>query len=119
MSYKQQNSGRALQIVLIALFLALSLLPSLGMIVFGASESSANEILASKPAIVTKDGRFNAKILSDVSDYIADRFAFRQNFVTAWSRLNAAAAPPRSRSSSAKTAGSTTRRPSTTIWAAP
>lgn len=90
MSDKKFISGRALQIVLIALFLALSLLPSLGMIVFGPSESSANEILASKPAIIAKDGRFNKNILSDVSDYIADRFAFRQSFVTAWSRLNAA-----------------------------
>lgn len=90
MSDKQNYTGRSLQIVLIALFLALSLLPSLGMIVFGASESAANEILASKPAIVTEDGRFNTKVLGDISDYIADRFAFRQSFVTAWSRLNAA-----------------------------
>ena len=80
---------RGTQIVFIALFLVLCLLPSLGMLVFGQSEPSANEVLASRPVIVRKDGSFNRNVLNDFSDYIADRFAFRKQLVNAWSTLNA------------------------------
>ena len=72
-----------------AAFLVMSLLPSAGMLIFGPSEPSANEILAQAPVLISKDGGFNPKVLSDVTDYIADRFAFRKQLVTAWARLNA------------------------------
>lgn len=75
--------------VFIALFVLLCLIPSVGMLVFGESQAAANEILASRPKAVERDGRFNLEVLSDTTDYIADRFAFRQEMVTAWSWLNA------------------------------
>ena len=89
MSAQNQKPGRALWVVLIVLFLVLSLLPWLGMYLFGESKASANEILASKPVLVDRDGRLNTRVLNDTSDYIADRFAFRQKLVTVWSALNA------------------------------
>ena len=75
--------------VFIVLFFLLCLLPSLGMLFWGESKASANEILAAKPLIVQKDGSFNTHVLNEFSDYIADRFAFRKILITAWSRLNA------------------------------
>lgn len=73
----------------LALFLLMLLLPGLGMLLFGEAQPAANEILAARPALLDRDGRLNASVLSDFSDYIADRFAFRQQFVTAWAWLNA------------------------------
>ena len=78
------------RILWIVLFLALCLIPSAGMLFAGETKPAANEILAQRPAIVRKDGSFNTKVLSDTSDYLSDRFAFRKPLVTAWSRLNAA-----------------------------
>ena len=80
---------RLIDILFILLFLVLCLIPSLGMLVFGESEASANEILTSRPSVQNRDGSFNTELLSDFSDYIADRFAFRQEMVTAWSAINA------------------------------
>ena len=73
----------------IALFLLLLLLPVLGLAVFGEAQPSANEILTPRPRLTEPDGSFNAAFLSDFSDYIGDRFALRQEFVTAWAWLNA------------------------------
>ncbi len=87
---QQRKSKYCAQIVLITLFLVLSLLPILGMFVLGETQASANEVLASKPALVGRDGSMNAKVLNDFSDYIADRFAFRKQLVTAWAKMNAA-----------------------------
>lgn len=72
-----------------ALFLAICLIPSVGMLVLGPSEAGANEILASRPALTDKEGQLNLSVLDDTEDYIADRFAFRQELVTAWASLNA------------------------------
>lgn len=80
---------RLLELLFILSFLVLCLIPSLGMLVFGESEAAANEILASRPSARNRDGSFNTELLSDFSDYIADRFAFRQEMVTAWSEINA------------------------------
>ena len=80
---------RLIDILFILLFLVLCLIPSLGMLVFSESDAAANEILASRPSVRNRDGSFNTALLSDFSDYIADRFAFRQEMVTAWSAINA------------------------------
>lgn len=80
---------RLIDILFILLFLVLCLIPSLGILIFGESEAAANEILASRPSVQNRDGSFNTALLSDFSDYIADRFAFRQEMVTAWSEINA------------------------------
>ena len=73
-----------------ALFLALCLLPGLGMLLFGESEAGANEILANAPKLTNRDGSFNTEVLSDLSDYIGDRFFLRQEAITAWNGLNTA-----------------------------
>lgn len=86
---QHSRANNSVQIVLIALFLALSLLPVCSMLFVGQARASANEILASKPKLVNRDGSFNKHVLNDASDYIADRFAFRKQLVTAWARLNA------------------------------
>lgn len=39
--------------------------------------------------MTTRSGELNLSFLSDVSDYIADRFAFRQELATAWAGVNA------------------------------
>ena len=71
-------------------FLLLCLIPSLGMLVFGPSEAAANEVLSPSPALREKSGKLNAEYLSQLADWAGDRFALRQEMVTAWSGLNAA-----------------------------
>ena len=71
------------------LFLVICLTPFAGMGILGPSEASANEILASPPKLTERDGSFNMGVLNDTEDYIADRFAFRRELVTAWAKLNA------------------------------
>lgn len=77
------------KLIFISIFIVLCLVPSAGMLLFGEAQPAANEMLAAKPAITTRSGEFNLSFLSDVSDYIADRFAFRQELATAWAGVNA------------------------------
>ena len=76
------------KLIFISIFIVLCLVPSAGMLLFGEAQPAANEVLAAKPAITTRSGEFNLSFLSDVSDYIADRFAFRQELATAWAGVN-------------------------------
>ena len=80
--------ARITRIIWIALFLVLCLVPSLGMLIAGETQPSANEILASRPELILKNGKWNKRFFNGVSDYIADRFAFRKQLVNAWSDLN-------------------------------
>ncbi len=80
---------RYIDLLFIVLFLILCLIPSVGMLIFGESRAAANEVLATKPSLTDRDGSLNFEVLSDFSDYIADRFALRQEMVTAWSWINA------------------------------
>ncbi len=75
--------------IVIVVFLLLCLMPSLGMAFFGESEAGANEVLAKFPEIADKKGVLNYDYLSGISDWAGDRFAFRQQMITAWSWLNA------------------------------
>ena len=72
---------KTLQHIFISLFLALCLLPVIGMPLFGESSGGANEIAAPRP-------QWGPTVLNQVSDYIADRFALRQELVSAWSWLH-------------------------------
>ena len=74
--------------ILIVLFLLICLIPSLGMLVFGESEASANEVLAKFPSFLDKSGKPDSAYLTKISDWASDRFAFRQEMITAWSGLN-------------------------------
>lgn len=78
-----------IDLLFILAFLLICLIPSAGMLLFGESEAAANEVLAAKPSITNRDGSPNTEVLSAVTDYIADRFAFRQELVTAWSWIHA------------------------------
>lgn len=75
--------------IFIALFLILSLIPSVGMLVQGETKASANETLASAPRVLNADGKLNVQVLKETSRYIDDRFALRKQLVTAWACLNA------------------------------
>lgn len=78
-----------LEFIFIVLFISACLIPSAGMLIWGESQAAANEILSSKPDITDRNGKLNTNVLADTTDYIADRFAFRQEMVTAWSWINA------------------------------
>ncbi len=81
---------KTFSLLFVLLFLLLCLLPSAGMLLWGESESGANEILAPAPALRTGDGGVNAEVLRELSGYIGDRFRFRQEAITAWNTLCAA-----------------------------
>lgn len=77
------------KLIFISIFIVLCLIPSVGMLIFGEARPAANEVLAGKPSVTTRSGKLSLSFLSDVSDYIADRFAFRQELATAWACVNA------------------------------
>lgn len=79
---------KTLSFLFAALFLLLCLLPVSGMLLWGESEAGANEVLSPRPALKTRTGELNTEYLTDLSDYIADRFALRQEFITLWAKLN-------------------------------
>lgn len=73
----------------IALFLIICLIPCVGMLLGGSQSAAANETLAAAPVLVRADGSLNSNVLQETSDYISDRFAFRQSAVTAYSAASA------------------------------
>ncbi len=71
----------------ITLFFAVCLTPSAGMLVLGESQPAANEILASKPQLKNEDGSVNTSLNDDITSYISDRMAFRQEIITAYAAV--------------------------------
>lgn len=71
-------------------FLTACLIPSVGMLLVPESSAAANQQLAPPPSLTREDGSFNSDVLRDVTDYLADHFAFRQELITADAALNAA-----------------------------
>lgn len=71
-------------------FLAACLVPSVGMLVLPPEEAAANQTLAPAPRFFLEDGSFNTQVLDEVTDYVADHFAFRQEMITAGAALDAA-----------------------------
>lgn len=72
------------------LFLAVCLLPSLGMLLFPGEPAAANQNLAPKPSLHKADGSLNGAFLPDLIAYEEDHFALRQKMITANARLDAA-----------------------------
>lgn len=72
---------KAISKIFITLFLALLLVPSVGMLLGYESAAGANEILSPPP-------RFGVGMLTETADYVADRFTLRQEMITLWSWLN-------------------------------
>ena len=73
--------NKTVSIIFICLALLLCLIPSIGMLLGFESGAAANEILSPPP----KPG---LRMLNELADYVADRFALRQYCVSAWSFLN-------------------------------
>ncbi len=69
--------------VFILFFFILCCVPSLGMLVGKQAQPAANEILAAPPSLFDPEGGWNSQVLQQATDYIADRFAFRQEMVSA------------------------------------
>ncbi len=68
--------------VFLGLFFLVSLVFSLGMLAFGESRAGANELLSDAPRWTDKDGSWNESYLSDLADWINDRFFLRQEMIT-------------------------------------
>ncbi len=66
----------------LGLFLLISLTLSVGMLAFGQSQAGANEMLSSPPKWTDKDGGWNESYLSDLADWINDRFFLRQELIS-------------------------------------
>ena len=67
--------------ILITAFLILCLIPAILMF-FVPAKAGANEILSPKP-------KMGVDVLEQTGDYVADHFAFRQELITLWAKLNA------------------------------
>ena len=76
--------------IFICVFLIACIIPSAGMLIFGESAALANEVQSPKPVLINDDGSFNPNVLQELSDYFADRFSLRPQFITAWAKVNAA-----------------------------
>ena len=66
-----------------AAFLTLCLLPAAGMLALPEQQAAGNEHLTPKPVLWSEQTGWNADFLSDLTDYVADHFGFRQELVTA------------------------------------
>lgn len=73
-----------------AVFIGMCLAPAALMPVVKSSESKEKRELAAAPKIKTEDGKLNFDFFDDFSSYFSERFAFRQELVTADGRLKAA-----------------------------
>ena len=80
---------KILSLLFIGLFLALCLIPSLGLLLGHGSGAAANQKLAAEPKLTGRGGGFNTQYPEQLGSYLNDRFALRQEAVTLWSRLNA------------------------------
>ncbi len=76
------------EILFASLCLVLCAALSLGMLAFGPAEAAANERLANKPKLQQK-GKWNTNYLSDLANYVSDRFFLRQELITTRSRAAA------------------------------
>lgn len=75
-----------------ALILLLCLIPSLGMLLTPqGGEAGGNQALSRAPSLRDAEGNWNPAYLSQMQDYLGDRFYLRQEMITAWSALNAKA----------------------------
>jgi len=78
---------KIVNVIFAALFILFLLIPVGSMLLVGESEAGSNEILAAKPAVF-ENGKVNIDYLNELTDYFADRFAFRQEMITLWAQIN-------------------------------
>ena len=84
----KKTTKKLFSLLFVLCCLAMLLPESLGMLL-PQPKAAANEILAPAPVWRDKEGQWNLSALTELSDYLADRFAFRQPMITLWSRLHA------------------------------
>lgn len=72
-----------------AALLLLCLIPSAGMLVLCPSGARANELAPEPPELLDASGAPNAQLLSDTAEYLNESFAFRQELITLWARVEA------------------------------
>ena len=63
-------------------FLTICLVLSVGLMVVGPSQAGANERLNEMPALFDEEGAFNKEYLSQLADYVNDRFYLRQELIS-------------------------------------
>ena len=80
---------KTLSLIFTVLFLAVCLVPGLGLLLTGGADAAANEILPAAP-VIAADGDFNPDFLAETAAYVNGRFSFRLEDITAWAKLNAA-----------------------------
>lgn len=80
---------KTLSLIFTVLFLAVCLVPGLGLLLTGGADAAANEILPAAP-VIAADGALNPDVLADTAAYVNGRFSFRLEGITAWAKLNAA-----------------------------
>lgn len=80
---------KTLSLIFTVLFLAVCLVPGLGLLLTGGADAAANEILPAAP-VIAADGDFNPDFLAETAAYVNGRFSFRLEGITAWAKLNAA-----------------------------
>ena len=71
-----------------AFFVLLCLSLSVGTLLFGPAEAAANERLAELPSLQTEDGCINTDYLSQLQNYVNDRFFLRQELITLDHRMS-------------------------------
>ena len=72
------------------LFLVLCAVPMVGLLALGPAEPAANQVLAAAPALTEQNGGFNDAYLNDLSEYVDQRFGFRQELISLRAGLTAA-----------------------------
>lgn len=72
----------------VAIFLLMSLIPFLGMVIFGPGPAMANESPVSAPSLTDERGA-NFAVLADARDYVNYGFFTRAEFITLGRRLSA------------------------------
>lgn len=75
--------------LIMAVFLTACLLPALGMLLLPETPAAAHQVLAPAPAWKTPEGRLNPNVFQELSDYVGEHFAFRQELITCHAWLQA------------------------------
>ena len=76
-------------ILFIAVFFAMCVIPSAGLLIHGPAEPAANEAPVSLPKIKSFDGSWNAGFFTGLRDYVGKGFFLRLEGITVWDTLAA------------------------------
>ena len=79
---------KVLQFAFIILILAMGLVLSVGIWLYGPSQPGANEKLSATPALHTKDGKWNDSFLKDTATWFSDHFFLRQELISINNRIS-------------------------------